>query len=197
MPLILASASPRRREILTLLGLKFTPIASHVEERDMPGTPEEKARTWALLKAEAVAGQVSGGIIIGADTIVVIDDRILGKPQSEQAARRMLRLLSGRTHRVITGLALINAARGQRVLESVESRVSFRLLSEDEIDSYIATKEPMDKAGAYAIQGGAASFVTGITGCYTNVVGLPVSCLLASLARSLNITLLTSGNNSV
>lgn len=151
----------------------------------MPGTPEEKARLWAMLKAEAVAGRASGGVIIGADTIVVLEDRILGKPQSEREAGEMLGQLSGRTHRVITGLALINMVNGQRILESVESKVSFRALSKDEIDSYIATKEPMDKAGAYGIQDRGANFVTGVEGCYTNVIGLPVTCLLKSLARCL------------
>jgi len=186
-PLLLASASPRRKELLHRLGLKFTVIPSLVEENDVPGLPEEKARTWAMLKAEAVASRLDGdGIIIGADTIVVLDGMILGKPGDEQEAKKMLGQLSGNTHTVITGLALINTRSGLRILESVESKVSFRTLSDEEIDSYIATGEPMDKAGAYGIQERGAGFVTQVQGCYTNVVGLPVSCLLKSLERILN-----------
>jgi len=185
-PLLLASTSPRRKELLHRLGLKFTVIPSLVEENDVPGLPEEKARTWALLKAEAVARRFNGdGIVIGADTIVVLDGRVLGKPRDEEDARKMLGQLSGNTHTVITGLALINTRSGLRIGEAVESKVSFRTLSDEEIDSYIATGEPMDKAGAYGIQERGAGFVTHVQGCYTNVVGLPVSCLLTSLEKIL------------
>jgi len=202
-PLILASASPRRAQILRLLGLKFTTIPSQAKEEDVPGSPEEKARAWAMLKAEAVASRLSGairasgsgrqqllsaGVVIGADTIVVLEGQILGKPRDEQEARKMLKRLSGCKHRVISGLAVINTASGQRIIESVESWVSFRTLSEDEIESYIASREPMDKAGAYGIQGRGASFVIEVEGCYTNVVGLPVSCLLKSLSSVLSLT---------
>jgi septum formation protein len=198
--LILASTSPRRKELLQRLGLKFTVIPSQAEENDLPGAPEEKARTLALLKAEAVASRLTGpsepcctsGIIIGADTMVVLDGRVLGKPKDEQEAREMLGHLSGHTHRVITGLALINTQSGHRIVESVESKVSFRPLSGEEIDSYIATREPMDKAGAYGIQERGGDFVTQVQGCYTNVVGLPVSCLLKSLEKILNYRQLTT-----
>jgi septum formation protein len=185
-PLLLASASPRRKELLHRLGLKFKVIPSQVEENDVPGLPQEKARTWALLKAEAVVSRHSG-IIIGADTIVVLEGRVLGKPRDEQEAKQMLGQLSGNTHTVITGLALINTRSHLRILESVESKVSFRPLSDEEIDTYIATREPMDKAGAYGIQERGAGFVTRVQGCYTNVVGLPVSCLLKSLERILEL----------
>ncbi|MEW5803692.1 MAG: Maf family protein [bacterium] len=196
-PLLLASASPRRKELLHLLGLKFEVIPSQVEENDVPGLPEEKARTWALLKAEAVAGRRRSGIIIGADTIVVLDGKVLGKPRDEQDAREMLGLLSGNTHTVITGLAVIDTRSGRRILESVESKVSFRTLSKDEIDDYIVSQEPMDKAGAYGIQGTGARFVTQVKGCYTNIVGLPVTCLLESLERILDLPSLTYKDNQV
>lgn len=182
----MASASPRRKELLNRLGLKFKTVPSRVEENDVPGTPKEKACFWALLKAQAVAGQFDG-VIIGADTIVVLDGEVLGKPGDEQEAKRMLGRLSGQTHTVITALVLINTGNGQRISEAVESKVSFRILSEQEIIAYIATKEPMDKAGAYGIQGRGACFVNKIGGCYTNVVGLPVSCLLKSLRMILDL----------
>jgi len=174
LPLILASSSPRRKKLLQELGLKFKVIPSHIEEKDMPGTPEKMACTWAFLKAQEVAKHHSG-VIIGADTIVVSGTKILGKPQDETEAKRMLYKLSGNTHRVITGLSLINSQNNHNISEFVESKVTFRIVSEKEMDAYIATKEPLDKAGAYGIQGKGAAFITQVQGCYTNVVGLPIS----------------------
>lgn len=194
LPLILASASPRRRGLLQKLGLKFKVMPSYLEERNISsGTPGEKARIWAFLKAEAIAKQHQG-VIIGADTIVVLEGEILGKPHNETEAKKMLRRLSGNTHTVITALAVINTRSDSRIVTSVESQVSFRKLNQEEINSYIATKEPMDKAGAYGIQGGAARFVTQVQGCYTNVVGLPISSCLESLKQIVRADLTSKGN---
>lgn len=182
MPLILASSSPRRRKLLQELGLKFKVIPSHIEEKDMPGKPEEMACTWSSLKAQEIAKH-HHGVIIGADTIVVLGNKILGKPQDEAEAKRMLYKLSGNTHRVITGLSLINTRNSHKISEFVESKVTFREVNEKEIDAYIATKEPLDKAGAYGIQGKGAVFITRVQGCYTNVVGLPISSCLNYLKQ--------------
>ena len=182
LPLILASSSPRRKSLLQELGLKFKVIPSHIEEKNIPGDPEKNARTWAFLKAQEVAMRHQG-VIIGADTIVVLGGKIFGKPRDEAEARRMLYQLSGHTHRVITGMALINTQNEHTISEVVESRVTFRILSEKEIDAYIATKEPMDKAGAYGIQGQGAKFIRRVQGCYTNVVGLPISSCLKYLKQ--------------
>ncbi|MGA1868868.1 MAG: Maf family protein [bacterium] len=184
LPLILASASPRRRELLEQLNLKFQIIPSNIKEHDMTGPPEKKARTWAFLKADAIAKKFCG-VILGADTIVVLGKNILGKPRDAEEARQMLRQLSGNTHSVITGLALINTQTGCHILESVETRVTFRILEEGEIDDYVASREPMDKAGAYGIQAQGAYFVKHLQGCYTNVVGLPVSTFLKFLREIL------------
>ena len=182
LPLILASSSPRRKKLLKELGLKFKVIPSYIEEKNMPGAPGDMACTWASLKAQEVAKHHQG-VIIGADTIVVLGTKILGKPRDEAEAKRMLHKLSGNTHGVITGLSLINTQNSHIITEFVESKVTFRKVSEKEIDAYIATKEPLDKAGAYAIQGKGAAFITQVQGCYTNVVGLPVSTCLFYLKQ--------------
>jgi len=182
LPLILASSSPRRKKLLQELGLKFKVIPSHIEEKSMPGTPGEMACTWAFLKAQEVAKH-HHGVIIGADTIVVLGAKVLGKPQDEAEAKKMLYKLSGNTHRVITGLSLINTQNRRKISEFVESKVTFRIVSEKEINAYIATKEPLDKAGAYGIQGKGAAFITQVQGFYTNVVGLPISSCLNYLKQ--------------
>ena len=172
-PIILASASPRRREILTTLDIPFRVVASDADESLPLGiAPAEAVETLAARKAAAVAALCGGDeVILAADTVVAIDGEILGKPADEAEAAAMLRRLSGRVHVVYTGVAI---RRGGEVRVAHEAtRVRFAALTEADIAAYIATGEPMDKAGAYAIQGRAARFVEGIVGDYFNVVGLP------------------------
>jgi septum formation protein len=180
MRLILASASPRRRELLAQAGFEFEVHPAHIPEDPLPGEdPMAYVTRLAMEKAQAVFARVSasGGLpglaVLGADTTVTLDGHILGKPSDAADAARMLRQLSGRSHRVITGIALVTA---QSVESAAEvTAVRFLTLSESEIASYIATGEPMDKAGAYAIQGRAARWIPRIEGCYFNVVGLPLA----------------------
>lgn len=177
MEVVLASQSPRRRELMGLLDIAFTVRVADVEETLLTGvTPEQQASHLSYIKAKAV--EKPGEIVIGADTIVVLGDRILGKPKDRQDAIEMLRLLSGNTHRVMTGVAVISDKKEISVTEVTE--VTFRNLTENEILHYVDTLEPMDKAGSYGIQGGAAKFVKGIRGDYFNVVGLPV-CRLSQI----------------
>ncbi len=171
--LILASQSPRRRELLATAGFHFTVRFQPVEEIRAAGeTPAGYVKRLARTKAEA-AWASGDEIILGADTIVVLDDRVLEKPADASAARSMLRELSGREHTVITGICLRHA--GGAVLDSESTRVRFLPLDESEIDDYVSSGEPMDKAGAYAIQGLASKFVDRIGGCYFNVMGLPLA----------------------
>lgn len=170
--LILASGSPRRRALLSAIGFEYTVCVSDAGET-VSGLPRDMVRTLALRKAQAVAPSFECGWILAADTLVALDDRALGKPEDAQDAKRMLQSLSGRAHDVFTGICLLDAKSGKYDLRVVGTRVRFRSLSEKEIDAYIATGEPMDKAGAYAIQGGAAGFVEGYDGSYENIVGLP------------------------
>jgi septum formation protein len=182
--LVLASASPRRRELLAQAGYSFEVHPSHTPEDPYPNeNPIAYVTRLAREKAEAVFAELStkgsaAPQVLGADTTVALDDHILGKPESPADAARMLRMLSGRTHRVLTGVALINATSIQVAAES--TAVQFLTLSDEEIGAYIATGEPMDKAGAYAIQGRAARWIPRIEGCYFNVVGLPIA-LVSSL----------------
>ncbi len=176
--LILASASPRRRELLQQLGLEFTVRPAQIDESPHD---EEKASDYVLRlareKAHAVAesaDRVEGELVLAADTVVSVDDALLGKPEDEDDARRMLRMLSGRIHEVLTGVALCDIDRGLQLAKLHTTRVHFKELSDAEIDWYVATGEPSDKAGGYAIQGHAAIFVEGIGGSYSNVVGLPL-----------------------
>lgn len=174
MKLVLASQSPRRRALLGQLGLEFTVKTSQLDESafDAP-TPEALVRLLSLEKARAAARrEPPDTLVLGADTVVVLDGRTLGKPQSPQQARAMLTALSGRTHEVCTGLTL---CRGPEVLTQAEhTLVTFRALTPEEIDAYVASGEPMDKAGAYGIQGLGSLLVSGIQGDYSNVVGLPL-----------------------
>jgi len=180
MKIILASASPRRRELLNAVGLDFEVCVSDVEEVVLPAwSADQAARELARQKAEAVAAQHPEDCVIGADTVVVIDGLILEKPVDQADAQRMLRLLSGREHRVITGVCLICS--GHRRVFSQETAVRFYPLSDEEIARYVATGEPMDKAGAYGIQAYGALLVEGITGDYFNVVGLPVARVVREL----------------
>jgi septum formation protein len=181
--LILASASPRRRQLLDSAGLTFDVIESGISEGH---AGDEPARDYALRmareKARAVSSQVPAAIVVGADTVVVSDSAILEKPASPDDARRMLAMLSARTHTVITAFAI---ARNTAILESaaIESRVTFRALAAAEIDTYIATHEPFDKAGAYGIQGLGAGFISHLEGSRANVMGLPVDDVVAALER--------------
>jgi septum formation protein len=184
--LILASASPRRRELLTQAGYEFQIHPAHIPEDPLPNEdPIAYVTRLAREKAETVYTQLSDPktIVLGADTTVTLDSHILGKPESPEDAARMLRLLSGRTHRVITGVALVSAT-GQQVAAEVTA-VQFLTVSEAEIQAYIATGEPSDKAGAYAIQGRAARWIPRIEGCYFNVVGLPISLVSTLLDQML------------
>ena len=179
--LVLASASPRRRELLTQAGFTFEVRPAHIPEDPTPNEdPIAYVVRLAREKAQTVFDQLSANpetaadlAVLGADTTVTLDNHILGKPEDAADAARMLRLLSGRTHRVITGVALVTANSAEVAAEV--TAVRFLTLSDEEIEAYIATGEPMDKAGAYAIQGRAARWIPRIEGCYFNVVGLPIA----------------------
>jgi septum formation protein len=175
--LVLASASPRRKEILERLGFEFEIVPAGLEEdQAFSDDPERNVKLLAELKGVDVQGVRPRKTIIAADTIVMCDGTALGKPADPGEAFEMLRSLSGRGHRVITGVALI-APPNRRIIEVESTRVFFRDLTDDEINRYIDTSEPFGKAGAYAIQGLASAFVERIEGCYFNVVGLPVALL--------------------
>ncbi|AKX93289.1 septum formation protein Maf [Moorella thermoacetica] len=173
--LVLASASPRRRELLARLGLPFTIQPSRIDEsvyRHLP--PAARVEALALAKARAMAAGLTDALVLGADTLVVCEGRVLGKPDSPAAAARMLAFLSGRTHTVYTGVAVVQAPRGPEGVTHARTAVTFRHLTPDQIEAYVATGEPLDKAGAYGIQGRGALLVAGIEGDYFNVVGLPL-----------------------
>jgi septum formation protein len=172
--LILASASPRRRELLHTLCSDFRVVPSDLEETLAAGSLGVAAAGLALHKARAVAARVGEGIVLGADTIVVIDGQALGKPAGADEARAMLRRLRGREHEVITGVAVVDAHTGRSEAMAVVSRVRMTEYGEAEIEAYVATGEPLDKAGAYAIQGRGAALVAGLEGSFSNVVGLPL-----------------------
>jgi septum formation protein len=190
--LVLASASPRRRELLTQAGLRFRVHPAHIAEDPLPNEePVAYVTRLAREKAEAVFRELTSSAgtglssgeddlaVLGADTTVTLDGQILAKPIDEADAARMLRLLSGRSHRVITGVALKTAEATEIAAEV--TAVTFLTLSDAEIEAYVATGEPMDKAGAYAVQGGAARWIPRIEGCYFNVMGLPVALVCALL----------------
>jgi septum formation protein len=181
-PWVLASSSPRRRDLLGLLCSNFEVIPSQIEEFQRPGeSPFQMVQRLAKAKAMAVHQFRPKSVIIGADTVVVCEGQILGKPRSPEEARSMLQKLSGRAHEVITGLCVV---KGEIVaVDAARTVVRFSILSRNEIEDYLATGEPFDKAGAYATQGKASRFVEGIEGCYFNVVGLPVSLLYRILRR--------------
>jgi septum formation protein len=182
--IILASASPRRRELLRQLGLTFEVIPSKIEEDVKYGEePCEHVLRLARLKAQEIARDQDSAVIIAADTIVVLGGEILGKPKDEEEAFEILSQLSGRVHRVFTGFCVLDASDGSEYSEAVESKVRFKHLSPEEIRGYIKTGEPMDKAGAYAVQGRGSYMIKEIQGSYTNVVGLPLCELVEVLAR--------------
>ena len=171
--LILASGSPRRRELLAKMGYEFEILVPDVDEH-VSGPAREVVNILSRRKADAAAAQLSDGIIIASDTLVSMNGDVLGKPADEADAYRMLRELSGNTHEVFTGVTLADAADGRRATKVVCTQVRFRELTDPEIWDYIRTGEPMDKAGAYAIQGGARGFVSEFIGSYENVIGFPV-----------------------
>ena len=175
LELILASASPRRRELLAQLAIPFTVIPANIDESAWPDeVPRAYTMRVAHAKAQHVAQQFPTTVVLGADSVVVLDQQILGKPRDIEEARHMLTRLSGREHTVLTGVAVLHAAQQFVGLDAVSTLVRFRPLSAPVIEHYLTTGEPMDKAGAYAIQGAAAAFVASWDGCYTNVVGLPL-----------------------
>jgi len=180
--IILASASPRRVELLEKIGLKFEVEPSNYEE-DMHSElePHEFARKISLEKAEAVASKHKNAIVIAADTIIVFGSKILGKPHTENEARKMLETINGKSHSVITGFSIIDTGKNKTLSKSVETKIHVRKLTLAEIDAYVRSKEPLDKAGAYAIQGLGAVIVEKIEGDYFNVVGLPLSALTEAL----------------
>lgn len=181
MELILASGSPRRKELLALIVPEFTVHTSDVDESAISAPASELlVQKLAQAKCRAVAAQFPAACVLGCDTVVDVDGAVLGKPRSMADARRMMRLLSGRAHRVHTGVCLAVPDRPDEVFTCTSS-VYFSLLSREEIEAYISTPEPYDKAGGYAVQGGAAKFVQGIEGCYHNIMGLPVSRVYAAL----------------
>lgn len=179
---ILASASPRRQELLHSVGLKFKIIPAHVNEDYREGeSPKEHVKRLALDKARAIAHKYPESLVLGADTIVVIDDMILGKPKSKSQARKMLEQLSGRAHKVFTGFTLSHTASRFIKTKVIQSAVQFKKISPEEMEWYISCDEPYDKAGGYAVQGKGASFIKSIRGSYTNVIGLPLCEVLEEL----------------
>ena len=183
MRLILASSSPRRAQILRDAGLVFSIISSAVDETPIPGeAPGDLVLRLANAKAELVAARSVGpAIVVAADTVVVLEGQILGKPRSTDDARHMLEKLSGRTHSVVTGVSLIRLPDVEQRAFVETTLVHFGRLSANEITRYLATEEPHDKAGAYAMQGRAGRYIPRIEGCYYNVVGLPLARLLSEL----------------
>lgn len=181
--LVLASASPRRQELLRSAGIAFTIQPADIPEEPLVGeTPRIFAERLAREKAMAVLDRRPKDFVLGADTIVIVDQQIFGKPRDSDDAIRMLKMLSGRSHEVVTGVCLAGSAQGRRVdVRSETTMVTMTELTDDEIRSYVATGEPMDKAGAYAIQGKASRWISRIEGDYFNVVGLPVSLVFRML----------------
>jgi septum formation protein len=188
-PLVLASASPRRRELLTELSLGFRVRSSDVPEEYEEGlSPDQVAIVLAARKSEAVARQEPDAVVLGADTIVVFDGHILGKPDDRSQARQMLRMLRGQWHAVITAVAVTDSATGNASIHSVTTRVKMVHFDDEALESYIATGEPMDKAGSYAVQGRGGELIEAVDGCYSNVVGLPL-CETARLLTDFGVSI--------
>jgi len=181
---VLASASPRRRELLGTLGVEFDVVPSGLSERLAPGQLRDSVARLALGKARAVARQRPGAVVLGADTVVVVDGEALGKPADADEARGMLRRLRGRAHEVITAVAVVDGRSGRERAEAVVTRVFMADYDELDIARYVATGEPLDKAGAYAIQERGAGLVAGFAGSYTNVIGLPLAVTRRLLAEA-------------
>jgi septum formation protein len=181
---VLASESPRRRDILESVGLKFKTVPAHVNEDYLAGeSPRKHVKRLACDKAMVIARKYPEAWVLGADTIVVIDRIILGKPKNEVQAKKMLKMLSGREHKVFTGFSIICIASKVFQTKVIQSAVRFKTISPDELDWYLACDEPYDKAGGYAIQGKGAYFIQSIRGSYTNVIGLPLCEVLETLKK--------------
>ncbi|MBO7359318.1 MAG: septum formation protein Maf [Clostridia bacterium] len=180
---VLASSSPRRREILEKLGIAFDIIPSNADESGVTGRADETVMILAKRKAESVAGNLNDSLVIGCDTLVALENDVFGKPESTAQAEEMLSRLSGNTHRVLSGLCLIDTVTGETRVSREETFVSFRGLSTEEIRAYVLSGEPMDKAGAYAIQGGAGRFVSEVNGSYDNIVGFPSELFLREVRQ--------------
>ncbi len=175
-PIVLASASPRRSELMALAGITCSVVPADICEDALPDEqPADHVMRLSREKAQAVAVRAEGRFFLGADTVVVLDGRIMGKPADEEQAFEMLAALSGHIHQVITGITVFDHEVNACLTNSVCTEVLFKVLTEREIRDYIATGCPMDKAGAYAIQGGAVHFIRSINGSYTNVIGLPMT----------------------
>lgn len=197
MDIILASKSPRRREILENTKVRFSVKESQIDEIiKVNESPKETVMRLAYEKALEVANSNKDSLVIGADTIVVINEQILGKPKNEEEAYNMIKLLSGKAHYVITGFALINLSLNKKVIDCEVSQVTFKELSEECIKDYINTKESLDKAGAYGIQGYGGLLVKNIQGDYFNIVGLPISKISDCLKDQFKINLFTEGDLS-
>lgn len=182
--IILASASPRRKELLRLTGLKFKVDASNYEENlNLKLKPHKLARFLSKQKAKTIAGKYKNAIIIAADTFIVLKNILLGKPHSDAEAKKMLKTLNGKSHSVITGFTIMDTGSNKTISSSVETKVYLKKLSSKEIDAYVRTKEPLDKAGAYAIQGLGSVIIKKIEGDYFNVIGLPLSALMEGLKK--------------
>lgn len=180
--IILASASPRRKELLQRIGLKFKVDPSNYEENiSSELEPHELAKSLSLEKAKLVAKKHMNALVIAADTFIVFEGKILGKPRTETEAQEMLETINGKPHSVITGFTIIDTANNKALSKAVETKVYIKKLSSNEIDAYVGSKEPLDKAGAYAIQGLGSVIVEKIEGDYFNVIGLPLSALSESL----------------
>ena len=194
MRIILASKSPRRREILENTKVRFSIKESQIDETiKLNESPKDTVKRLAYEKALDVAKNNEDALVIGADTVVVIDDKILGKPKDETEAYNMIKLLSGKTHYVITGFALINLSLNKKIVDCQISQVTFKELSEATIKDYIQTKESLDKAGAYGIQGYGGLLVKNIQGDYFNIVGLPISKISDLLKDHFDINLFYGG----
>jgi len=182
--IVLASASPRRKEILKITGLKFSVDSGDYEEdMDLALKPHQLAKFLSSEKAETIAVRYTNALIIAADTFIVFKGRLLGKPHTEGEAGRMLTLLNGKAHSVITGFTIIDTKTGKKLSRSVETRVYFKKMTALEIEAYVKTGEPLDKAGAYAIQGLGAVIIKKIEGDYFNVMGLPLFHLTEALKK--------------
>ena len=180
--LVLASTSPRRRELLSCLGINFRVVPPSTLENMKPNeTPKEMVERLALSKALSVARSLAGGLVVGADSVVVLDGRVLGKPINSAQAREMLRSLRSREHQVMTGVALVDADDQGAHVTSESSLVTMRDYSDDQLEAYVASGEPMDKAGAYAVQDRVFRPAEQLEGCYTNVMGLPLCSLVDML----------------
>ena len=182
--IILASTSPRRKRLLKQLGLDFTIVPSHVIEIMNPRfQPQRQAEELSLQKAQAVADKFDDAIIIGSDTLIAFGDEVIGKPKDEKQAKMLLKKFSGHTHKIITGLTIIDTAQKKTITKSVETTVTFRTLYPNEIASYIQKAKPFDKAGAYALQDLGAVFIEKIEGDYFSAVGLPLFLLAKELKK--------------